>query len=152
MRLHISGGRNITFFSSSLSPSICSPQRHQILCTFPGQFLTSITPAAPQRCSTDQKLCFFFPNLLISSEHSSAIHFHPQTPQIHAGFPVTTPPPRSLMNSLESPCHCSAVLRDLCLVSIMTFNPLTSPPSPPVPLPLYLPPHSTLDSLVHHFP
>lgn len=109
----------------------------------PGQFLTSITPAVPQGCSTDQKLCFFFPNLLISSEHSSAIHFHPQNPQIHVGFPITTPPPRSLMKSLESPFHCSAVLRDLCFVSITTFNPLTSPPSPPVPLPLYLPPHST---------
>ena len=109
----------------------------------PAQFLTSITPETPQGCSTYQKLCFFFLNLLISSEHSSAIHFHPQNPQIHPGFPTTTPPPRSLMQSLGSPFHCSAVLRELCFVSIMTFNPLTSSPSLPAPLPLYLLPHST---------
>ena len=150
MSLHISGGRNIFFFSSSSSPSICSPQRHQILCTFscsvPNIYHTWDSTRMFYLSKTElflpQPPYFFrtlFSNPFPSTKSSDTPCFsynNPSSKVFNAKSTISLP----LFSSPQEPLFC--LHHDIQSIDLFTFSTCSSPSLP----------SSTfnLDSIVHH--
>ena len=152
MRLHVSGGRNIAFFSSSSSPSICSPQRHQILCTFPWSVPNIYHTSGSTRMFYWSKAVLFLPqppyffrtlfsNPFPSTKSSDTRWFsynNPSSKVFNEKSRISFP----LLSSPQGPLFW--IHHDIQSIDLSTFPTCSSPSLP----------SSTfnLDSLVHHSP